>query len=277
MNYTNKFKLPESIVDAIVKNTYDLSTSDKNIISVSVLNNPPRIRQLSLRHWIDLEEDVSDSIWRLLGSAVHEVVARIEAKNRLIEERMFVDMSTDKVITLSKGKKLETEEGHVYIAGRPDLYDEKEKSVEDYKVTSVWAVKEEKKEWVEQVNCYTWFFRKLNFIVEKGFINAILRDWRKGELRKYEGGDYPKIPFKVLPIPIWTFATQQAHIEARVLMHQNASLQPDNKLPLCTEKERWKYDGRCRDYCLVRKFCSYYQKHYTLSKRKANAPYLKDL
>lgn len=276
MQYTNKYNLPQSIIDAIVRNTYDIAHNDPNVLSVSTLINPPRIRQLSMRHWNELEEDVSANLWRLLGSAVHEVVSRISTDHRLIEERMFVDMTTGQIITLAKGKKLEPVTGHVYIAGRPDLYDDSDKCVEDYKITSVWAVKEEKKEWVEQINYYAWFFRKLGFVVESGHINAILRDWRKGEMMKYDGGTYPKIPFKKIDIAIWPIEKQQSHIEQRIEMHKNAISAPDDKLPLCSEKDRWNYDRRCKDYCIVNKFCSYYLKRYTCV-RKAVNPYEKEL
>ena len=260
MKYTNRFKLPKSLCDAIKKNTYDLSQSDQRVISVTTLFNPPRIRQLSIRHWDNLEEDVSDNIWRLLGSAVHVVLSRIKDTNRLIEERMFVDMNTGKVITLPKKEYLKPEKGHIYLAGKPDVYEHKDEAVEDFKITSVWAVKFEKIEWEQQLNCYSWFFRKLGFPVKKAYISAILRDWRRREAQKYK--DYPKIPYKKLPIKLWSFEKQEEYIQKRIKLHQGCVNLADNHLPLCTKAERWKDDIRCKGYCSCNQFCNYYLKNY---------------
>lgn len=259
MEYTNKYDLPKSIVDAITTNTYDLSQSDQSVISVTTLLNQPRIRQLNIRHWKELEEDASDNIWRLLGSAVHVVLSRIKDTNRLIEERMFVDMTTGEVITLPNGKYLKPKKGHIYIAGKPDVYEHEDELVEDYKITSVWAVKYEKIEWEQQLNCYAWFFRKLGFPVKKACISAILRDWRRRE-SKYK--DYPPIPYKKIPIKLWSFKKQEEYIRDRIEVHRKCVDLPDDKLPLCPTKERWKDDVRCKEYCICNKFCSYWKNNY---------------
>ena len=120
MKYTNKFGLPQSIVDAIQKDTYDVNRIDPNVISVTTLIKPPRIRQLTLRHWDEIEEDVSSNVWRLLGSAIHTVLERVDDKGRVIE------------------KRLREEIGGKVVTGRPDLYGEKEKVITDYKITSCW-------------------------------------------------------------------------------------------------------------------------------------------
>ena len=247
MKYTNNFQLPQHMVEAIVQNTYDLAQNDPTTISITTMINPPRIRQLTLRHWADLEEDASSGMWRLLGSAVHEVMQRIDTKNRLIEERL-----REKIMGIT-------------VAGRPDLYEEP--FINDYKITSVWAVKFEKSEWVDQINCYAWFIRKLGFPVEQGFINAILRDWRSSEAKKYKGG-YPPIPFKVIPVEIWKFGKQDDYVHDRIALHLNSETDTDEELPLCTDKERWSKDIRCTGYCAVNKFCSYWQKKYGKKHKK---------
>ena len=239
MKYTNKYKLPRSIVDAVQKNTYDLSQTDQNIVSVTTLINPPIIRQLSIRHWNDVEEDVADNLWRLMGSAIHEVLSRISEDGRFIEERLKEPISG------------------MTIAGRPDLYDIQEKSIEDYKLTSVWAVKYTKTEWEQQINYYAWFFRKLEFEVLTGYINALLRDWRRGEYLK-NPKTYPMVPFKRIPVKLWSFETQCKHIEERIKAHQAVRNIPDEQLPICTKAERWNKDVRCKEYCPVNKFCPYY-------------------
>lgn len=242
MRYTNKHKLPRSIVDAVVRNTFEIN-KDQDSISVTMLNNPPRIRQLTIRHWDEIEEDIADNLWRLLGSAIHYILAKIPQEERFIEEIL-----KEPILGM-------------ILRGRLDLYEGAEdKALVDHKVTSVWAVKSSKPEWVAQINCYAWFLRKLEFEVKKAYISAILRDWRKGESLKYK--DYPKIPYKKINIKLWSFKEQQKYIEDRIKLHQSVTNLKDDKLPLCTDKERWYKENRCQNYCSVSKFCNYYREKY---------------
>lgn len=285
MRYTNKHNLPSSIVEAIKKQTYDLKEGSRTTISVSALNMPPRIRQLQLRHSDELTVDVSDHLWMLMGSAVHEVLSRIGKENRIIEERM-----TEPV----QGIK---------ITGKPDIYDKLLQSIEDYKITSVWAVQNLKTEWEQQLNCYAWFLRKLGYTVKIAAINAILRDWNRNGARW--NPDYPAIPFKRLPVTVWSFKKQESYIKGRLQLHLQQSKKTDENLLLCTPEERWAtserfavikarnkratklfdthkeaktfqntvdggsiierrpgQDLRCQSYCPVNKFCDYYRRTY---------------
>ena len=239
MKYTNNHDLPKHVVEAIVKNTYDVARDDMSVISMTQLINPPRIRVLSTRHWAELEEDVADNLWRLFGNTIHSVMERISQSGRFIEERL-----KEPVMGMT-------------VVGRPDLFEEP--VINDYKFTSVWAVNYEKIEWVHQINGYSWFFRKSGFTVEKGFINAFLRDWRKSEAAKYKS--YPKIPFKLIPVEIWPFKKQDDFVNERLSLHIDAQAKSDEDLPVCTEKERWN-DRRCLEYCAAAPFCSYWKSKY---------------
>jgi hypothetical protein len=127
----------------------------------------------------------------------------------------------------------------VTVVGKLDLYDGDELSIEDWKFTSLWSVKfGEHSEWEEQVNPYAWLLRKAGFPVEKAQINAIIKDWRRGESLKYP--DYPKVPFVKIPVKLWSFEEQQAFVEHRVEVWKNALQTPIEQLPYCSPKERWK-------------------------------------
>lgn len=229
MQYTNKYNLPKGIVEALIKNTYDLSKTDTNKISVTTLASSPRQRQLTVRHWNEIEEDASENLWKLFGSAVHDVLERISPEDRLKEERLEED-----ILGLT-------------VSGKLDLYEKTEKAIEDYKITSVWSVKQEdKKEWMNQVNSYAWLLRKKGFEVEKAYINAILRDWRKSEALKYN--DYPPIAYKKVDVELWDFDKQQQYIEERVKLHKSVFETGDSKLPLCTDDERWKTQDKYAVY-----------------------------
>lgn len=220
MKYTNNYDLPKSIFEALVKNTYDLSQTDISKISVTTLASPPRMRQLRVRHWNDLEEDAADNLWILMGSAIHEVLERVNPEDRMVEERLEEDVLG------------------VTVSGKLDLYEKSTNTIQDYKFTSVWSAKQEdKKEWIAQINCYAWLLRKKGFEVDKAYINAILRDWRKTESLKYN--DYPPIAYKKINIELWSLEEQQKYVEERVKIHQSVLELADVELPICSEEERW--------------------------------------
>lgn len=227
MQYTNRFNLPATMVELVNKLTYDPSESDPNRISITTLINPPRIRLLTVRHWQELEEDISDHIWRITGNAYHYILSNISEEDRRIE------------------KKIEIKLDDITVVGKPDLYDIKLKSVEDYKVTSVWSVKEGiKEEWEQQLNCYIWLLRKEGLEVEKAYINAILRDWRKSESLKYS--DYPSIPFKRLEIKVWTPEEQEGFVKEKIKIYKEVLSLPDDELPECSDK--WTVDDKWAVY-----------------------------
>lgn len=103
---------------------------------------------------------------------------------------------------------------------------------------SIWSVKfGEHEEWEKQLNPYAWLLRKAGFEVNHLQINAILKDWRKSECLKYQ--DYPEIPFKVIPVKLWTFEEQQAYVEERVEIYKESLKMPIEEVPICSSKERW--------------------------------------
>lgn len=289
MILSNLYDLPQSLVSVIESKNYDLSTSDPLRIGVTTLNNPPRIRQLSVRHWGELQEDASDHLFRVVGDAIHYILAKTEQDKKLIEEKLT-----------------EVIDGITLVA-KPDLYDDNLKTIEDYKVTVVWSVKSLKLDWITQLNCYAYMLTRAGFEVKKAYINAILKDWSKMELLRF-GGDYPKIPFKRMEVPLWSFEEQEKYIKERIALYKSTLNLSDENLPICTPDERWsgedkwavhkgnnqratklcdsmeeaityieeikdkthKYnikkregrDTRCEEYCQVNKFCSFYKNKY---------------
>jgi len=159
----------------------------------------------------------------LLGSAVHEVLERAEDKHapEIQEERLTVDL-----------------QGWT-ISGKPDVYAAEEKTMYDWKFTSVWAgVNEVKPEWVQQINMLSYIYRKAGFPVEQGKIVTIYRDWSKNKA-KFDTGNYPKRGAETHNIPMWTDEEVEAYMIERIKLHQESENIPDADLPLCTEKERW--------------------------------------
>ncbi|MGC9100873.1 MAG: PD-(D/E)XK nuclease family protein [Caldisericum sp.] len=228
MNITNKYNLPNGLYRALQKMSY--ISDDFNTISVSDLINPPLIWYLKKLHKDEIEEDASERLWALLGTAVHYIIAEGEDQN-LTEERLEIEIDGFR------------------IRGRFDVYTE-EKEILDYKITSMWSL--EKPEWTRQINVYAYMLRRTGFEVEKGFIYAILRDWNKRQAK-----ETMPIPFVVYEIPIWTIEEQEKYIRERIQLFrtiQNSNIEDF----ICEEQDRWKNNIRCKMYCSVNKFCPFY-------------------
>ena len=68
---TNKYNLPQVIERAVRNDTYDSSGSD---ISATSLYKPPRILRYMQEYKYEIEQDVSDMLFSLLGQSVHHVI-----------------------------------------------------------------------------------------------------------------------------------------------------------------------------------------------------------
>jgi len=212
---TNRYNLPESLVSALSANWY----SQPGHISVTGLIQPPRMRQLMLRHEDEIEEDVSDKIWMLLGSAVHDVLERADTTRSLQEERLATTVL-----------------GWT-VTGKADLWEEPG-IVTDYKITSVWAgINGVKPEWEAQTNIYGYLYRLAGFPVSSLRIVCIYRDWSKN--RAKQGNGYPPCAAGALPVQVWKDSEIEKYMGNRIYLHQQAQHLPEPELPDCTPEERW--------------------------------------
>ena len=225
MKYTNKYNIPNEIIRSITNDGYDSGGAD---LSATGLLQPPQIRILKREHDSEVTTDVSDRIWILLGTSVHNILERANMDNTdvLTEQRMFAQIDGYK------------------ISGQTDSISIEDKIVKDYKVTSVWSVlsalKEGKPEWEQQLNIYAYLYR-LNHKTDVSALNiiAIMRDWSKnGRLRNK---DYPKCAVEVIQIPLWSEEEQLDFIKERIKIHKTADLifDLDGTTPECTAEERW--------------------------------------
>ena len=71
MKLTNHFNLPDTFFQAVLNDKYSRGDAQ---YSATDLIRPPRITILSRRYWDEIEEDVSERIWALLGKAVHAIL-----------------------------------------------------------------------------------------------------------------------------------------------------------------------------------------------------------
>jgi hypothetical protein len=210
MKITNNFNLPEQIVNAC---TFGQRPPKEKHISVTGLIGPAWKRKLEIEHWDELTEDVSSRLWALLGQSVHWFLEKHSVADAFAEERLYAHI------------------GGWAVTGQSDSFNEKTKTVEDWKTTSVWTVvyKDRQDEWEQQLNCYAYLWKLNGFTVEKLQVNMILRDWVESKAR--EGGDYPPIPFITIDLPLWEASQTEAFILARLKVHENPAP--------CTDAERW--------------------------------------
>ena len=293
MRLTNNFGLPETIVNAVNRPTY---TKEGANMSVTELLGSPRIVQLKRRHWDELEQDASEMVWSLFGTAIHHILEHGKAENHVIEQRLHAKVDG------------------WHISGAIDLQVVTPEGIEisDYKTTSAYKVMAGSMDWEEQLNIYAYLVESQKKVpVTKIQIVAIVRDWSAREAAYKEG--YPKAPIVVIDIPLWPFENREQFIRDRITAHSDATFaqETDEELPECTPKDMWERprsfatmkDGgvraksvhaskeeaekawaeikdytkykiierpgervRCQGYCQVSKFCSQYQQFLNQSK-----------
>lgn len=222
MKLTNKFHLPQTIVNVLKRPTY---SKGKANLSVTQLINSPKIVALSSKFADELEEDASDMVWSLFGSAIHNVLEHGKDHNHVIEERIHVEIDGWK-ISGAVDLQIINEDGSI--------------SIRDYKTTSAWAAMSDKVEWEQQLNLYAWLVQKVKgkSVKDLGIV-AILRDWSRREASTREG--YPEAPIKELPIVLWTLEEQEEFVRHRISKHSECefALEVGEHLPKCTPAEMW--------------------------------------
>ena len=221
MKLTNKFGLPNPVVKALTRNEYSKGDSNR---SITQLIDSPRVRILKQEHWEELEEDVSEKMWAVLGSAAHKMFEETGDDNHISEERLFTEI-----------------DGWV-VSGAIDVQriEEDGVTIMDYKTTSVWSVIMGKVEWERQLNCYAALVRKSKGSKVKGLkVIAILRDWRSRDAQ--DKIDYPKAPIVEIDINMWSEEEQDRYLNERVALHQKAEFDrlTGMELPWCSDEERW--------------------------------------
>ena len=221
MKITNKHNVPETLVALASRDYYSKGRAD---YSVTEIISPPRIQRLRREHHENMEQDVSDMLWQLLGSALHVVAERGVADNHITEERIIADI------------------GDVKLSGAIDIQRVTDEGIiiTDYKFTSAWALRQDKPEWEAQQNIYAWLVEKVKGKKVTGVqICALIRDWSRREASVK--ADYPQAPIQVLELPLWPLEKTEEYIKERIEAHRMSKVQADwgDELPPCSDDDRW--------------------------------------
>lgn len=227
MKLTNKFKLPQTLMNVHDIQRQEYSKGEARM-SVTQLIRSPRIDILRQRHYEEIEEDISDRLWAVLGTVIHNIMEKGADEQHIGEERLSVELAG---WIISGGIDVQR------IGNRAKLY--------DYKFTK--AIKfmlQDFKDWEEQLNCYAYLVR-----VEKGWeiegleVCMFVRDFTKtlADTNK----DYPPAPCIPIAIKLWTEEQQKNFLLRRIAAHKNAlrCASWGDPLPFCTDEERWKRDS----------------------------------
>jgi hypothetical protein len=217
MTITNKLNLPVGLVKAVSTERHN---ADKCISATTLIQGIKHII-LTERHWDELEDDVSDRIWAIWGTAVHSLLEQ-EGENEFTELEM-----THKT-------------GDITVTGRIDNYDMKHGVICDYKTASVWKVKfNDFDDWYTQGMIYAWLLRKNGFAVEKCRFIALLKDYSKSEVIRDR--QYPVNPVHVYEFDV-TFTNLiriDAFIRNKVKEYVRCRELADDAIPPCAPEERW--------------------------------------
>lgn len=232
MKITNRYNLPQPFVSAV---TREYTYKDKQYSVTAILKGVCQTI-LERRHADEIEQDVADMNWLILGSAVHLILENAQEESEQLKENKIV-------IPLKNGYKL---------SGIFDLYDDKIKTVTDYKNTSVnkylyndWG------EYRNQVLIYCWMLQQIGFEAKRGEIIAMFRDWSQNKAKADPTG-YPQSPIYKIG---WAFRNDdfneiEIFIDNKFESIQVCELLPDELLPACTPEERWHEDDT---YAVIKK------------------------
>jgi hypothetical protein len=221
MKITNKFNIPQTFINILDRPTY---SKGKANLSVTQLLNSPKIVALTKKFEDEIEQDASDMVWSIFGSAVHNILEHGKDENHIVEQRIHKEYDGWN------------------ISGAIDLQvvNENGIDVKDYKTTTVWAVMNEKIEWEVQLNIYAGLVEDVKKIpVTSVGIVAIIRDWSRRESTTREG--YPEAPVKEIPIRLWSKEERDQYISKRIALHSacDFAIETDGSLPDCTPDEMW--------------------------------------
>ena len=221
MKLTNNHDLPESFMNYDKVHAYSKGDSD---ISATTLIDSPRIAYLKGKHHEEIEEDVSDRIMSIIGTAVHNILEDGAGDDDIVERRLYADY---------RGVKL---------GGQIDVMTPVQGGylIQDYKTCAAFAIQANPKgkpEWERQLNIYQDLAEKNGIDVVGLEVVAVIRDWTRSGLKRSR--DYPRHAVMRIPIKMWDPLDREKYIQKRLDLHSNAS-----DRTACTAEEMWRRETK---------------------------------
>jgi len=229
MKLTNKYDLPQTLINLYEKQRAEYAeTRGEADMSVTEIIKSPRISILRKKHFHEIEEDVSDRLWAILGTVIHKIMEEGADQEHIAELNLIIDVAGWKV------------KGGIDVVRKGNMV-----SITDYKFTKAYKYqKGDFLDWEEQLNCYAYLLRTCqDLYVDELQVVIFVKDFTQGLVGKQE--NYPPASSVPVDIPLWTEDEQREFIEGRVAAHQDARRAQEwgEDLPLCTDRDRWLYPG----------------------------------
>lgn len=232
MKVTNKFNLPKPLVDAC---SQEYTYRPKRYSVTTILNEPKKVL-LTRRHNDEIEQDASDMIWLIFGTAVHNLLENAQEGSTELKEASIEYL---------------TKNGYT-MSGRFDLYDMESGLVTDYKTGSVNKVLfNNVDDYIKQGKYYCIALRQMGFKASSFEIVMILKDWVQSKA-KFDA-DYPQHPINVWHFDFTEIELDEAELEVNKYFEELERLEllEDDEIPACSKEYRT--FGR-KDQYAVRKF-----------------------
>ena len=215
MNLTNKHNLPGPIYSKVAGEMRERPPG----YGLTTLLRPPRMVALEIKHWGELESDAMDHVWRLFGSAIHQMIDVDNEQTILREHLLEADVA---------GVKVRTAVDRLWKDGPANVLTE-------FKTTSVWSVIYGKPEWEQQLNLQGAMLHLNGRVADRMEVVALLRDWSARDA-KYDS-QRPQSPVVKIDVDRWLPDRQLNFLVGRVEAHKLA--RSSDVLPECSDEERW--------------------------------------
>lgn len=177
MKINNSKRLPEAIRKAC--ESHEHRSGDYSV--TMLLKDAQEITYLKLLDSV-LEDDCSDRLWAIFGTAVHKMLEVKEVEG--VDNEVYMT----------------TEVHGRTVSGMADVIDHNNEKIVDYKTASVWKFKIKPcdfSDWREQLKAYLFLYGENTGIrYYDGEIVALLRDWSQTEAER--DSEYPQSPIQTV-------------------------------------------------------------------------------
>lgn len=211
MKKINTHKLPDRVI-RIIRGEKEWAKPTNKIFHVTSLLMSAYARKLFVENYDKIICDYSDELLTTQGNALHSRYEKFLGSDWQCELPL-----TEKIDGLT-------------VVGTIDGYNEKRELVLDIKQTAVWVPFYKIDDYAAQTNDYAWMLRKQGKKVSRIEMDIWYRNWKLKEVKW--GKDYPKIPYEMLPIPVWDFEKQEQFIRDQLHYHTTCE-------DTCTREDRW--------------------------------------
>lgn len=284
MKLLNRYNYPQWLCSAVETFNGKYSQGDADISATSLID-APLIRLLKRKHKDEIKIDVHDLFHSVDGTVLHEVLMNTKSEDVIwVEQRFF------------------SEVGGWVLSGQPDILYKNifdKKILCDLKRCNTGAIRngEVKIGWVRQINIYRYLLHDADIEVDA----LEMMCW-------FKNPGFGEQIVQAIPVKMYTLKAIKNYIESRIALHKlceddltvcpacsmverwqkptlyavctksgksikNYDTKEEAKERIGTEtkyhiEERISTPVRCKNFCSVSPFCSYYQEYLKTGKFK---------